>query len=202
MKTIYRISLFLNICLIGYLIVCASEYVTKKELLKESSDEVIKEEVNELLETSDVLDTLTCDTKMHIKCVDVETGEVSFEKSNIPMQIIGYDREMTSSYFDELNSHPGLGEQEKGFVRAVLTNFTPSEIEVTKYYHKSDLTKGFYLRSVDDYVYVYLSDLKTVYLETDIYMPDLPLDVQNQILDNKYFKDVTKLYNFLESYSS
>ncbi len=201
MKTIYRISLFLNICLLGYLVITCSEYVTKKQLLSDSQPVRIEDKRQSQTANADS-NHLSGQTKMKVKSIDMKTGKTSVEQQALPIELIGGDLEKTIAYFDELELHPGLREQEKGLKRIALTNYSPSEISVSKYYKKEDENRGFYLQAVDDYVVVYLSDMQTVYLQTDIYMPDLPLEIQNQILDKKYFRDVTKLYNFLESYSS
>ena len=61
---------------------------------------------------------------------------------------------------------------------------------------------GFYLIAYDDKVYVYQSDMKRVYLVTNISIHDLPEQLTQEIMDKKYIKDEAELYNFLESYSS
>ena len=61
---------------------------------------------------------------------------------------------------------------------------------------------GFYLIAYDDKVYVYQSDMKHVYLVTNISIHDLPEQLTQEIMDKKYIKDEAELYNFLESYSS
>lgn len=72
----------------------------------------------------------------------------------------------------------------------------------TSYRTKEDKNEGFYLVAYDDKVYVYQSDMKQVYLVTNISIHDLPEQVTQEILDKKYIKDEAELYNFLESYSS
>lgn len=67
---------------------------------------------------------------------------------------------------------------------------------------KESPKEGFYLVAYDDKVYVYQSDMKQVYLVTNISIHDLPEQVTQEILDKKYIKDEAELYNFLESYSS
>lgn len=61
---------------------------------------------------------------------------------------------------------------------------------------------GFYLIAYDDKVYVYQSDMKRIYLVTNISIHDLPEQLTQEIMDKKYIKDEADLYNFLESYSS
>ena len=61
---------------------------------------------------------------------------------------------------------------------------------------------NFYLRVFNNEVYVYLEDLKTVYIETGILLNELPFDLQQKILNTLYIEKEEELYEFLETYSS
>lgn len=54
----------------------------------------------------------------------------------------------------------------------------------------------------DGYLTVYMSDLQTVYLYTDIKLDDLSDELQSEIAKGKFFTDIEELYDFLENYSS
>ena len=60
----------------------------------------------------------------------------------------------------------------------------------------------YYLKELNGYVVVYLSDKKTVYEYTDIAYDDLPENVRNEIRYGKYIRSQADLYGFLENYSS
>lgn len=62
--------------------------------------------------------------------------------------------------------------------------------------------EGYYLAQLNGYVVVYYSDKQTIYEMTGIAVDGLPKEVQGEILDGKYVKDVRELYGFLENYSS
>ena len=60
----------------------------------------------------------------------------------------------------------------------------------------------YYLKELNGYVVVYLSDKKTVYEYTDISLEYLPENLQKEIQNGKYIETSESLYGFLENYSS
>ena len=60
----------------------------------------------------------------------------------------------------------------------------------------------YYLKELNWYVVVYLSDKKTVYEYTDISLEYLPENLQKEIQNGKYIETSESLYGFLENYSS
>ena len=60
----------------------------------------------------------------------------------------------------------------------------------------------YYLKELNGYVVVYLSDKKTVYEYTDISLEGLPENLQKEIQNGKYIETSESLYGFLENYSS
>lgn len=60
----------------------------------------------------------------------------------------------------------------------------------------------FYLKNVNGYVVVFLSDKKTAYEYTDILCEELPENIRQELTNGKYIEDQEELYGFLENYSS
>lgn len=60
----------------------------------------------------------------------------------------------------------------------------------------------YYLKNVNGYVVVFLSDKKTAYEYTDILCEELPEAVREEIANGKYIENQEELYGFLENYSS
>ena len=60
----------------------------------------------------------------------------------------------------------------------------------------------YYLKNVNGYVVVFLSDKKTAYEYTDILCEELPKSVQEELVNGKYIETQEELYGFLENYSS
>lgn len=63
-------------------------------------------------------------------------------------------------------------------------------------------SSSFYLAVYDNKVVVYLEDMQTVYIETDIRLDSLPATLQQNIIDMMWIRDEEELYSFLENYSS
>lgn len=60
----------------------------------------------------------------------------------------------------------------------------------------------YYLKEVNGYVVVFLSDNKTAYEYTDILCEELPETVRKELKNGKYMESLESLYGFLENYSS
>lgn len=224
MKTIYRISLFLNLCMACFLLVKGTEYYyinfvsmpDVKEEFRQTKAGTDLEEAD--LEEADlekenlagtdlavaVLDepVTTCDTTYIVREHDYTTMETSSHEEEMPDMYIGKTREQLEDIFDSYTLNPSLEDQERGFEGMKLNSFSSDMVIAVRYYRSPSTEEDFYLMVEDDYITVYLGDLKTVYLYTDIYMNDLPDALRQEILDRKHVADKEELYNFLESYSS
>lgn len=217
MKHLYRISLFLNA---GFLLFAAYTY-GKSIFYNESKTEeqapviqnitVVGEEAKVEAKESDEQEkvavssqktTTTCDTVYVVEAYDNGTEETTETEETIPDQYIGKTREELEAIIAAYSDAPSLSDLEKGFASMELKSFSPEKLVVTKNYYSNLKNEDFYLLVENEYINVYYSDLKTVYLYTDILLSDLPEDVQQDILDKKYIESEEELYNFLESYSS
>ena len=67
---------------------------------------------------------------------------------------------------------------------------------------KAEKNEGYYLKELNGYVTVYLSDKKTIYELTEIPLTDLPEEIQQEVCSGKYIESIKELYAFLENYSS
>ena len=54
----------------------------------------------------------------------------------------------------------------------------------------------------EGYLLVYMQDLETIYMYTNIRLAELSESLQDEIRIGKPFKDLKELYDFLENYSS
>lgn len=154
------------------------------------------------VETTNTGQVLTCDTKYIIKEYDKTTKTEETLNKTLPDQYIGKTREQMEEIAEEYTQAPSLEDLEKGFASMEVVAFSPEKLIVLKKYF-SDMTKEhFYLVVENEYVTVYYSDLQSVYLYTDIYVPNLSHELQQEILNKKYIASEEELYNFLESYSS
>ena len=218
MKHLYRISLFLNA---GFLLFAVYNYgksLFYKEPVKEEQAPIIqnitmveeektdhKEEAGtakQEIPVSSQKAATNADTVYVIESYDNGTGETTQREEKIPDQYIGKTREELEDIISAYSDAPSLSDLEKGFASMELKSFSPNRLVVTKNYYSNLKNENFYLLVENEYINVYYSDLKTVYLYTDILLSDLPEDIQQDILNKKYIESEEELYNFLESYSS
>lgn len=226
MKHLYRISLFLNA---GFLLFAVYNYgksLFYHEPVKEEQAPIIqnitmveeaetdlpekaeadvqteKDVSKQEIPVSSQKATTTADTVYVVESYDHGTDEVSEKEETIPDQYIGKTREELEDIMAAYSDAPSLSDLEKGFASMELKSFSPNRLVVTKNYYTDLENENFYLLVENEYINVYYSDLKTVYLYTDILLSDLPEDIQQDILNKKYIESEEELYNFLESYSS
>ncbi|MCM1161367.1 MAG: hypothetical protein NC412_09095 [Roseburia sp.] len=218
MKHLYRISLFLNA---GFLLFAAYNYgksLFYREPVREEQAPIIQnitmveEEKADKQEEMDTADreipvtsqkaSTTADTVYIVESYDHGTEETTKKEEKIPDQYIGKTREELEDIISAYSDAPSLSDLEKGFASMELKSFSPNRLVVTKNYYSNLNNENFYLLVENEYINVYYSDLKTVYLYTDILLSDLPEDIQQDILNKKYIESEEELYNFLESYSS
>ncbi|MBD5465806.1 MAG: hypothetical protein HDR22_08320 [Lachnospiraceae bacterium] len=219
MKHLYRISLFLNA---GFLLFAVYNYgksLFYQEPVREEQTPIIqnitmveeaKEDYREEAENASKQDvpvtsqkaTTTADTVYVVESYDHGTEETTKREETIPDQYIGKTREELEDIIKAYSDAPSLSDLEKGFASMELKSFSPNRLVVTKNYYTNLKNENFYLLVENEYINVYYSDLKTVYLYTDILLSDLPEDIQQDILNKKYIESEEELYNFLESYSS
>ena len=103
---------------------------------------------------------------------------------------------------DIYESFPPLSEQQRGFVGLEVVSFSRERVVVQMNYQYIQPSAGFYLTAYDNMVRVYLEDMQTVYIETEIRVDLLPEDLQQQIIQMMWVENQKELYNFLENYSS
>lgn len=120
----------------------------------------------------------------------------------LPEKYVGMDREQFLTVMDIYESFPPLSEQQRGFVGLEVVSFSRERVVVQMNYQYIQPSAGFYLTAYDNMVRVYLEDMQTVYIETEIRVDLLPEDLQQQIIQMMWVENQKELYNFLENYSS
>lgn len=205
MKTICRICFVCCLAVICFFagmfmlifVLKANNYILmdKQELSRLQSDSEPVKNASAIPQTVDLA------TSYYIQSINSVTGEEELTQEEIPHSLVGANRDEIEEFIDEYNKAPALSDKEKGFVEAQLEEFSPEKIVVRKHY--KPLEKGiFYLKSEENFVVVYYSDLSTVYMYTDIVMDHLPEDTQKEIMEGKKIDSLENLYSFLESYTS
>lgn len=177
----------------------AKELENVEETLPAESSSM-EELLDEVAQVDDTI--ITCNTNFQVIEYDLSSDNRVEETQPLPAKYLGMDRETFSQNIEDYEISPPLEELEKGLISVEIINFSSQRITIQKNYQPPTIKDGYYLVSEDNYVIVYCTDMKTVYLYTEIPMEELPQAVQDEIIQVKYIESEANLYDFLESYSS
>ena len=144
---------------------------------------------------------MNADTLYIVQTYNVKNGESEAKKEVAPDKYMGLTRDKLWEEIEIYNQNPSLTDQERGFTYMELVSFSSERVVVRKSYEPKE-EKGFFLLNEDHRVVVYNHSLEHVYMNTDIFVDELPEQIQREILHMKYIENESELYNFLESYSS
>lgn len=154
------------------------------------------------LDVSSQDEAVNADTVYVLVERDMDTGEEVVTKTKLPAKYLGMTREQFVSSMEDYEVSPPLAELERGFVSLEVNRFSASQVEVVMNYSYVKPSSCFYIVMYDGKVTVLLEDKKTVFLDTDINLFDLPGQIQQDILQGMYIPDEESLYDFLEGYTS
>ncbi len=147
-------------------------------------------------------ETLCVDTKYVLEETDVLHHTVVETTWRLPDKYVGMNREQFLQAMEVYENFPPLTELERGFVGLEVLSFSRERVVVRMDYKFVQPSTSFYLAVYDNNVVVYLEDMHTVYIETDISLDSLPPHLQQNIIDMMWIRDEEELYSFLENYSS
>lgn len=174
-----------------------------RQISERDSEEAskIEEEQDALYVTSD-FETLYVGTEYVLEETDIIHNTVVETTWRLPDKYVGMNREQFLAAMETYAAAPPLTELERGFVGLEVLSFARERVVVKMNYHYVQPSSSFYLAAYDNKVFVYLEDKQTVYIETDILLKNLPLDLQQEIVRMMWIENEEALYNFLETYSS
>lgn len=161
----------------------------------------IEDEQDALYVTS-ASETLYVGTEYVLEEADIIHQTVVETTWRLPDKYVGMNREQFIAAMETYEAAPPLTELERGFVGLEVLSFARERVVVRMNYHYVQPSSSFYLAAYDNKVLVYLEDRQTVYIETDILLETLPLDLQQEIVRMMWIENEEALYNFLETYSS
>jgi len=110
MKTIYRISILLNIFFAGYILIRGGELIINELTEKQAGPMEYTAE-----ETATTQEHITCDTIFTVSEYDLSTGRQEVYQKMLPEKLIGMNRRELIQWVDEYNLSPTLEDMEKGF---------------------------------------------------------------------------------------
>ena len=123
-------------------------------------------------------------------------GSVSRTVLNLPESFVGMNRGEFLSAIKE-----AIAEKENTIGCSVLS-FSSERVVVEETEFNPDEEQRFYLEVYDDKLVVLYGDKKTIYLETDIRIEDLPAEVDICSLDGYSISSEQELFDLLEAFSS
>lgn len=163
-------------------------------------------EQNEIIQDVNVStlnqETLCVDTKYIIEEYDVDRDSVVETTWRLPDKYIGMNREQFLEAMKLYESFPPLSERERGFLGLQVLSFSRQEVAVRKEYQFIQPSPGFYIAVYNNKIRVYLDDKKTIYIDTEINLDQIPKELQKEIINMMYVESEEELYDFLETYSS
>ncbi len=167
----------------------------KKNLITREDDPPALEAASQEEITSD-------QTEYVMETYDIKTSTISEESAHIPVQYIGCTREEITDQLADYNENPSIEDLEAGFMDFSLVYFSPERIVLRKNYNSDHAGYKYCILSERGLLTVYYIDRKTVYEYTSIETSSLPNDVRLQVVKGLYFKDLSEVFDFLESHSS
>ncbi len=147
-------------------------------------------------------ETLCVDTEYVLEETDVLHHTVVETTWQLPQKYVGMNREQFLQAMEVYEAFPPLSELERGFVSLEVLSFSRERVVIQMNYKFVQPSSSFYLAVYDNKVVVYLEDMETIYIETDINLESLPSQLQQSIIEMMWIKDEEALYDFLENYSS
>ncbi|MCL2719068.1 MAG: hypothetical protein FWE14_09855 [Lachnospiraceae bacterium] len=148
--------------------------------------------------------SINADTIYVIQEYSRSTRTLTEEIIPVPENFIGMDHAIFSQVMADFDRYPTLSEMQKGMISCEVISFSPSRVVIRKTYDDAteEMKPGYYLINDNGLVTVYLSDLKTVFMNTSIEFHSLPAVLQEEIMFSKYVEGQEELFGFLEAYSS
>ncbi len=198
------ISLCLGVCL-GYLLRTRPELKTEED---QGQSLVNKSVILDCAEGNDAKtvvsggETLCVETEYVLEEMDSNRGTCVETTWRLPEKYVGMNREQFLEAIRLYEVSPPLSELERGFQSLEVRSFSRQKVVVRMNYSYLQPGEGYYLAVYDNKVVVLLDDCKTVYIETQLTMDQLPQEVQERLIRTIRVDTEQELYDFLETYSS
>ena len=172
----------------------------QEESREESAPEAVEDGDSE--EVMNPSETLCVDTEYVLQETDILNRTTVETVWRLPEKYVGMNRDQFLKAMEVYEAFPPLSEMERGFVSLDVRSFSRERVVVEMNYKYVQPSSSFYLAVYDNRVVVYLEDMETVYIETDIRLDSLPEQLQRNIIEMMWIENEEKLYDFLENYSS
>lgn len=202
MKNWYKIGLFficiIIVCLIFIILWKRHSYPNESAKQQEIQDIDIQAKMSQANQTNVII---TSDTICIYEEMERNNGTVRIEEVPLPEKYIGMTRqELEQALKNE--DYISVEDQENGLVSQQLGSFSSEKITIIRIFNTTVKEQGYYIMAQEQCVSVFRADKQTLYFQTGILLEELPLSVQEEILQGKYMDSEMEVFHFLESYSS
>ncbi|MGN0515266.1 MAG: hypothetical protein ACI4GD_13405 [Lachnospiraceae bacterium] len=141
-------------------------------------------------------------TTIKMQINDLNTDSFEEFKINTPVEFLEFTKSDLLKYLDEYLKNPDKEDKDRGLIEFEMVKFSNKEVVIRKTYKSEDNSDKYIAVLENGYVTIYHEDGKTIYDYTDIPEAKLPADIVKSMDNGIIFDNISKLYEFLETYSS
>ena len=141
-------------------------------------------------------------TTIKMQINDLNTDSFEEFKINTPVEFLEFTKSDLLKYLDEYSKNPDKEDKDRGLIEFEMVKFSNKEVVIRKTYKSEDSSDKYIAVLENGYVTIYHEDVKTIYDYTDIPEVKLPADIVKSMDNGIIFDNISKLYEFLETYSS
>ena len=201
-KRIAAVGVFVALLVIAF---CVSYYWAKEEAKDDQKNMELVVDENALppVAVEKVSDNQIGGDTQYVFDIYNRTSQVHTEEEVVlPPECIGMTREEFITYLSEYEQNPSAEEKQKGFCDCTLLSFSNEKVVVRKTYEDKEEFAYILKMGDDGRIGVYEWATGALFMLTDIYMDNLPEEMQTKCKEGYNIKEIKELYDFLENYSS
>ncbi len=143
---------------------------------------------------------ITTSTKYIEECYDQDTGELTKTESDMPIVLLGLDREAVIDYLTTYKAtNVGTGDN---VLNIQLVSFSAEQVVIRKTIRDIDEIYNYYVVSEDSIIKIYHSDQTTLFADTGIDISNIDEEYKKDLENGFYIETIHELYNYLESITS
>ena len=174
----------------------------KETSIKKIDDTDVSDKEKGLLVSNSQENIVNSKTEYELIVEDRQTGKIYTEKQNLPVELIGLNKNQVVEFYNLYMDNPGIEETNKGLILCEVINFSGKKIVVKKVYDKKIAENKFFVIEENGFVTVYYQDKKSVFEYTQISVNYLNKEEIEKLKEGFYVENDNKLYSILEGYSS
>lgn len=206
-KAAYIVSFFTLASVFALLYYAGYYYATSNHI--GSSNLITKEEVassNPSMKNTDTMQEvvseaeqiITTDTKYIEEHYNSDTGELTKQAKDMPIELLGLNRSQVIDYLTTFKS----SNAEESIVNIQLVAFSGEQVIIRKTIRDINELYHYYVVCENEIIKIYHSDKKTLFVDTGIDISNIDDEYKVALRNGFYIETVHELYNYLESITS